>query len=143
MKRHSTEKINSKVNFWRWNRKKTRHLEYFRRTEISLHSSRRVWSYQIDNQKRQHNCQKKEDKGTNNDLIKHTHNTKDRVKRTSLNSVINDKHKYYLLNDENTFVTEISEDQKQTCKGEMTRGECLKASRKHEIYDILGIPTNC
>jgi hypothetical protein len=77
---------------------------------------------------------------------KHTHKTKDRVKRTSLNSVINDQHKYYLLNDENTFVTEISQDQKQTCKGEMTRGECLKASGKHEIYDILGIrriPTNC
>jgi hypothetical protein len=51
---------------------------------------------------------------------KHTHKTKDLVKRVSLNSVINDKHKYYLLNDENTFVTEISEDQKQTCKGEMT-----------------------
>ena len=56
------------------------------------------------------------DKGTNNDLRKHTHKTKDRVKRTSLNSVINDKHKYYLLNDENTFVTEISEDQKQRVK---------------------------
>ena len=88
----------------------------------------------------------KKEKGTNNDLRKHRHTTKDRVKRTSLNSVINDKHKYYLLNDENTFATDISEDQKQTCKGEMTTGECLNASRKHEIYDILGIrriPTNC
>ena len=99
----------------------------------SLYSSRRVWRYQWGNQNRQHNCQKKEDKGTNNDLKKHTHQTKDRVKRTPLNSVIHDKHKFYLLNDENTFVTEISEDQKQTCKGEMTTRECLKASRKHEI----------
>jgi hypothetical protein len=42
-----------------------------------------------------------------------------------LNSVINDEHKYFLLHDENTFATVISEDQKQTCKGEMTTGECL------------------
>ena len=75
---------------------------------------------------------RKKEKGTNNDLRKHRHKTKDRVTRTSLNSVINDKHKYYLLNDENTFITEISEDQKQTCKGEMTTGECLKASKLPE-----------
>ena len=67
-------------------------------------------------QNRQHNGQKKKDKGTNNDLKKHTHKTKNRVKRTPLSSVLNDRHTYYLLNDENTFVTEISEDQKQTCK---------------------------
>ena len=88
----------------------------------------------------------KRTKGQTTIWRKHTHKTKDRVKRTSLNSVINDQHKYYLLNDENTFVTEISEDQNQVCKGEMTTVECLKASRKHEIYDILRIrrlPTNC
>ena len=35
--------------------------------------------------------------------------------------------KLFFLNDENPFITKISEDQKLLCEGELTEKECLKA----------------
>ena len=35
--------------------------------------------------------------------------------------------KMFFLNNENPFITKISEDQKQLCEGELTEQECLKA----------------
>ncbi len=46
---------------------------------------------------------------------------------SSTNPVINDVHKNVFLNDENPFITKISEDQKLLCEGELTEQECLKA----------------
>ena len=45
-------------------------------------------------------------------------------------------HKTVFLNDENPFITKISEDQKLSCEGELTEQECLKALKKHEKYEI-------
>jgi hypothetical protein len=33
----------------------------------------------------------------------------------------------FFLNNENPFITKISEDQKQVCEGELKEQECLKA----------------
>ena len=46
-------------------------------------------------------------------------------------------HKNVFLNDENPFITKISEDQKLLCEGKLTEQECLKALKKHEKYEIL------
>jgi hypothetical protein len=42
---------------------------------------------------------------------------------SSTNPVINDVHKNAFLNDENPFITKISEDQKLLCEGELTEQE--------------------
>ena len=49
---------------------------------------------------------------------------------SSTNPVINDVHKNVFLNDENPFITKISEDQKQLCEGELTEQEYLKTLKK-------------
>jgi hypothetical protein len=46
---------------------------------------------------------------------------------SSTNPVINDVHKNVFLNDENPFITKISEGQKLLCAGELTEQECLQA----------------
>jgi hypothetical protein len=38
--------------------------------------------------------------------------------------------KMFFLNDENPFITKISEDQKLFCAGELTKQECLQALKK-------------
>ena len=37
----------------------------------------------------------------------------------------------FFLNNENPFITKISEDQKLLCEGELTEQECLKALKKN------------
>jgi hypothetical protein len=55
---------------------------------------------------------------------------------SSTNPVINDVHKNAFLNDENPFITKISEDQKQLCERELTEQEYIKTLKKHEKYEI-------
>jgi hypothetical protein len=52
----------------------------------------------------------------------------------------------FFLNDENPFITKISEDQKLFCAGELTKQECLQALKKmknpQEIMDSQQNTTN-
>ena len=45
-------------------------------------------------------------------------------------------HKNAFSNDENPFITKISEDQKQLCERELTEQEYIKTLKKHEKYEI-------